>query len=114
MWVKAAKKIGLVLLAIMGGLIAILGVAFALKYEKQKLGKVKGDAIIRKAELDISTLTEKKQVLLEREGLLEEEEKAIEKEMVAKKDEIKVVRNKVKEMDSDELSKRFNELYFSG
>ncbi|MCK5639775.1 MAG: hypothetical protein KAJ19_03220 [Gammaproteobacteria bacterium] len=114
MWTKGIKKVGLVLLAIVGGIVAVLGIVFALKYEKQKIGRVKGDAIIRKAESDISSLEKSKGLLLKAEMKLETEEKIVDMRMQAKKDEIAQVKIKVEEMDDVELSNRFNELYRSG
>lgn len=105
LWVKKYA------LWVLGGLVAVAGVLFAVKYEKEKVGSLKRRVEIAKAKGSIAVSKEKKE-----EAVRQEKERALADRVLVesikkREQEVAAVREKAQESTSGEAAKRLNEIY---
>ena len=96
---------------ILGGLATVLGAILFLKYERDKIGKLKDDATIARATREVAVLEAKVEARIERDGQLAKEDKDLTERIAELKREAVAVREEVKGRSNAEVVARFNQLY---
>jgi hypothetical protein len=95
----------------LGFLVALLGVLFAVKYERKKIEILKRTRQIDTARQAIEMEHHKKESTKAEEAILAGKDESIAKEIQEGKDEIKKIKDEIKEMDNDEIVSEFNVFY---